>query len=126
MTMQITCPQCQASYTVPEEQAGKRVKCKKCERDFTASAPEPKEDLPTAKALPAKKPERAEPREEDQVTRRKSAPAREAARSRRRDRYDDDEEDYRPRQRTPAKRGFSALALILVIGGIFGSLLIIV
>src|SRR5438874_8800858 len=105
MAKQIACPQCQAAYAIPEEQIGKRVKCKKCETVFTAGAQKVDDDLPAAKILPAKEPRREEPRLEEVVTRRKTSPARDAGRSRRSDRYDDEEDDYRPRVRKPAKGG---------------------
>lgn len=36
MPIQTSCPQCQASYRLPDTQQGKRVRCKKCTAVFTA------------------------------------------------------------------------------------------
>src|ERR1043165_5150191 len=38
MSVQTSCPNCQAKYTLPDEKVGKKVKCKKCEEAFTVSA----------------------------------------------------------------------------------------
>lgn len=30
MPISVTCPECEATYRVPDEAAGKAIKCKKC------------------------------------------------------------------------------------------------
>src|SRR3989442_9138147 len=122
MAMQIHCPHCNTTYTIPEEQNGKKVKCKKCDTVFVAGAAAGKE-IPVAKEIAPSQLVEDEPRVEP-VGRRKRAEAREAASPRRRERYeDDDEDDYRPQRKAS---GISGLALFLILGGVFGSLLIII
>src|SRR5207244_707331 len=106
--------------TIPEEQSGKKVKCKKCDTVFVAGAGQ---QLTAAKEIAPSQLAEDEPRVEA-VARRKRAEVREAAPRRRRDRYDDeDDDDYRPRRKSS---GISGLALFLILGGVFGSLLIII
>lgn len=39
MALQAVCPECEATFRLPEEQAGKRVRCKNCRAVFTVVAP---------------------------------------------------------------------------------------
>jgi len=121
MTKQIVCPQCHTTYTIPEEQDGKKVKCKKCATVFTAGAGADR-DVPAAKEIRPKPPEPDKPAAEP-ASRRKRVEVGEVVASRRRERYEEDD-DYRPRPRKTS--GLSALGLFLILGGVFGSLLIIV
>src|SRR5271163_4012331 len=38
MAVQTTCPHCEASYPLPDEKKGQKVKCKKCQEAFTVGA----------------------------------------------------------------------------------------
>jgi predicted Zn finger-like uncharacterized protein len=123
MAIQIVCPKCQTTYTIGEEQAGKKVRCKKCDTVFTA-------ELPDVKAAEERvTPRRSGPRpvegaEEDRTERRRPQPR--AAAGRRRDRYEEDEDDFGPRRARPGRRKASHLGLFLIIGGVVGSLFVVV
>jgi predicted Zn finger-like uncharacterized protein len=128
MSIQIVCPKCQATYNVPEDQLGKRARCKKCETVFVAAGPETHPNPPVAQEV---RPQRPRPavEEVDDLPRRRIRPEPEdEPRSRRRRRFEDDfEEDDRPaRRRDRAASRISPLALTLIIGGVVGSLLIVV
>jgi hypothetical protein len=97
----IACPSCAKNLNVPDQYAGKKVKCPACQAVMTvpAAAPprppaeEPVEVTPVApsgrRAAPPPVPDRDEDSDD---------------RPRRRPRYDDDEDD-RPRRRRPIRRG---------------------
>src|SRR5438874_2595543 len=38
MAVSVTCPGCRTSYPVTEDLLGKKIRCKKCQETFTASA----------------------------------------------------------------------------------------
>jgi predicted Zn finger-like uncharacterized protein len=59
MSFPIACPNCDARLQVPDELAGKRVKCKKCGNSFVARTPDNEEELPSR---PTRKAETAKPR----------------------------------------------------------------
>lgn len=67
---EIECPGCAKRYRIPEEHAGKLVKCKKCGASFAAAAPAPAADAPgedpeaeaARAAAPAEEPARPRPR----------------------------------------------------------------
>jgi predicted Zn finger-like uncharacterized protein len=129
MTMQIICPSCQTTYNIADAQADKKVRCKKCQTVFQAVAlpvaeVEPPEDAPR-RTKPRAEPER----EEERVTRRKrsDAPAAPARSRSRHDRdYDDDDVVEVRRRRSKSKRStISTGAILLVVGGVCGSLLVV-
>jgi len=78
----IKCPECGDKRSVPDEFAGKKLKCKSCDAVFRASAPPAPPLVPPAKRRD----------EED-------AEIDEKPRSRRRDDDDDDEQEEKPRSR---------------------------
>jgi predicted Zn finger-like uncharacterized protein len=109
MSIEAVCPDCDATYNLPDAQRGKKVRCKKCDSVFTVTAP-------------ARKPSRrADADEEDRRPAR--APKRPAAVRARRDDGDDDEdedEDDRPR-----RKGGGGLILLLLVGGGLAALLLV-
>src|SRR5207302_6755673 len=127
MAMQIICPQCQSTYSVPETQDGKRVKCKKCETVFVAAALKIEEDPPPAKEIPPKRPRQQDIEIEEAPRRRR--PEERSVGASRRDRYQDHDEDddyeYRLRSRKASGGGISVLGIFLIIGGVIGSLVVI-
>src|SRR5690349_584688 len=120
MPIQITCPNCHAVYNVPEEQRGKRARCKKCETIFVAAAPEVRADPPVAKEV-IPQPSRQDLDEREDVPRRPARPEQEdEPRGRRRQRpdYDEDfEEDDRPLRRRRKRSGLSSAAVFVIVGG---------
>src|SRR5439155_13384607 len=113
MAVSVTCPGCRTSYPVTEDLLGKKIRCKKCQETFTATA---------AKSAAAAR------RGDDRITTRPgAAPA--AARGR----YADDAGDEPPRRNgngrsqplakpRPAGKGGN----VLLIGGILGGVLLVV
>jgi predicted Zn finger-like uncharacterized protein len=87
----IECPKCGGKLRVPDEMAGKRVKCPKCAETFTAGGG--KSEPPPSEEKPAKKTSSISERLSDM---QKKAPRR----SERAEREDDYEEDERPRRRS--------------------------
>jgi predicted Zn finger-like uncharacterized protein len=51
MSIQATCPSCLTQYNLPDALAGKKVRCKQCERPFVAVAVEPETHGPDSKRL---------------------------------------------------------------------------
>ena len=49
MTIAAVCNQCRAAYNLPDHQAGKKVRCKRCNNVFLVAEPVP-EDLPVRAA----------------------------------------------------------------------------
>src|SRR5712692_1595742 len=127
MAIQIVCPNCRTTYNVAEEQTGKKVRCKKCEAVFTAELPQAKPDAPpeerAALRRPKEKPDA--PADEEMIERRRPQP-RSAVPARRRDRYEDDDEDFRPRRPRARKRKSSHVGLFLIVGGVIASLFMVV
>ena len=122
-----SCPDCQASYSLPETQAGKRVRCKKCGGTFAVKASEEPVVLEAAEELPEASsrlrsgpPPRRRDEDEDRPARR---------RDRDRDDDDDEEEDDRDRPRQGGNMGLIlALSLggLLVLGGLGGTIAYVV
>ena len=122
-----SCSSCQARYRLPETQAGKRVRCKKCGETFAVEAP--MEDLPVleeaapvleeaeapAASLRSGSPPRSRRRDEEE----------DRPRPRRRDRDEEDDEDF---ANPPAGGGgtglviMAILGVLLVLGGIGGAI----
>src|SRR5262249_30434487 len=128
MPIQITCPKCQAVYNVPEEQRGKRARCKKCETVFVATAAETQAGPPVAEEV-MPQPSRPDLDERNDPPRRRSQPEREdepRGRRRQRPEYDEDfEEDDRPLRQRRKSSGLSSAAVFLIVGGVVASLLFI-
>jgi hypothetical protein len=125
----VRCPQCRKQVRVPEEYAGKRVKCPACPTTFTAPSPNRSgpEPVPAALAdddrLAGVRAVETGERDEDRRPARKRRPARA------RRRYDDDEddyddEDYRFRRVWPHRGGLvlalGIVSLVLSCGVILG------
>jgi predicted Zn finger-like uncharacterized protein len=51
MAIHVTCPNCQTPYNLPDTQAGKKVRCKKCELPFMAETPGKATNGPESKRL---------------------------------------------------------------------------
>jgi len=52
--IEITCPECANKRSVPDDLAGKKIKCRKCQSIFTVKAPLPKAKPIAAKPIAAK------------------------------------------------------------------------
>ena len=102
MAIRITCPSCEATYTVDDSLRGKKIRCKKCEEVFAVQpsgggAARDEEDRArpdrrvAAKPVPKPAPARR-PRDEDED----EAPARKPARAR-------DDDEGTPERRPPSK-----------------------
>jgi predicted Zn finger-like uncharacterized protein len=116
MSIEAVCPDCDATYNLPDTQRGKKVRCKKCDSVFTVTAPARK---------PARRPAKDDEEVEVLPVRAVKRPA--AVKPRRRDDEDDDEhedededEDDRPR-----KKGGGGLILLLLVGGGLAALLLV-
>src|SRR4051794_11644713 len=90
-----TCPECRARQEVPDEAAGKRLRCKRCQTVFRAGNAD-------VEAVPDEPPPRPRSRRPDDD------------RPRGRDHRDD--RDDRPRERGPKKR--SVLPVLLIVIGV--------
>src|SRR5207253_2553160 len=92
---------------------------------FVADLPAAQLDEPEKKeAAPRPAKTRAKPDADDEAIERRRSPRR-GAESRRRDRYDEDDEDDRPR-RSIKKGKSSSLGIVLIVGGVLGSVLIVI
>jgi predicted Zn finger-like uncharacterized protein len=109
MSTRIVCPNCHTVYNATDDQRGRRVRCKKCQAIFHAAGPEDAADLQAAdKDGKSKKPAgvSSAPSSEGR------GPPKEVGTSK------------GPR-RQKSSRKIPALALLLIIGGVGGSLLIV-
>ncbi len=93
MAIRVTCPSCKSSYTVDDVLAGKKVRCRDCDKPVVIPAGSGKEQGVTAKA----------PR---------GAAARKGSPDRRED------SDDQPRRGKKAKKGGSMMPLLLIGGGV--------
>jgi hypothetical protein len=128
MPFPISCPECNDRQTVPDEAAGKRLRCKRCGTVFRASGPDVEVD---EDELPARRrtgrsddDRRSGPLDDDRPPgpAKKPVPAR-AARARDvEDEDDEDEEDVRPARRDKKTKKKSPLAFIL---GVCSALLLV-
>jgi hypothetical protein len=115
MPFPVTCPECDSTQNVPDEAAGKKLRCKSCQAVFRAEPP-PESETERAPAT------RKRSRTDDEDRSRKSHPRdREDDRRRR----DAEEDDVRPGRRKPRKRsplplivGLVGLVLVLGCGGL--------
>jgi predicted Zn finger-like uncharacterized protein len=120
MSIQAVCPDCQAVYTLADQQEGKKVRCKHCEAVFVATDEPPRRktsktgveivERPTrsGRAAPARSARDEE--EEDVDVRRPS-------RRRDDDDEDDEEEDERPRSNMPWIIGGGVAGLVVLVAG---------
>jgi predicted Zn finger-like uncharacterized protein len=143
MPIRITCPSCAATLSVKDENAGRAVKCPKCEGVIpvpTPVAPPP----PPAPASPPPAPAAFDDFDDEPAPKikgamakssaRSSPPAKSKAKSYRDDDDDDDDYDDRPRGRGRAKSGgglgdyltFRKMIVPVVIQIIFWVLVLVV
>ena len=140
MAIPITCPGCQAGFEVPENLAGKTIRCTSCKTQLSVPAADAKKPFgwagsaakPAAAAAPAKAaPARAAVAvDDDDEDDRKTSPAKTASKngptikgaiksgSKRRDDDDDDDDDDRPRRRKNTKAAGGGAMLALIGGGV--------
>lgn len=119
------CPSCKAKLQVADENAGKKMKCPKCQQ--TARVPEL--DAAAEDAITAD-PDTALPPAADTAVKAEAGKAPKASKSERRrddDELDDEDEDDRPRRRSKkerpsgdAKAAGAGIGLVLVILGVTG------
>jgi hypothetical protein len=114
MAVRVTCPKCNATLKVPDEAAGKPIRCSRCQTVIGGKAP------PVAETAP--EPRRRERDSEKQI---QSSPVnpRKTDSDRDRPRRRDDDRDREPRRRVsaaprPAPSGGGSGALVAVIGGV--------
>ena len=137
MAIPITCPGCQAGFEVPENLAGKTIRCTSCKTQLTVPAAEAKKPFgwagaaaqPAATAKPA--PAKAAVAVDDDEDDRKTSPSKPASKNgptikgaikpgskRRDDDDDDDDDDDRPRRGKKSKgAGAGGGAMLALIGG---------
>jgi hypothetical protein len=135
----IRCPQCQKQLRMPEDCAGRRVKCPACPSTFVAPAAghaapvAAEEDIVLAEASDVGAPRKRRERDEDRRPLRKGRAVR-RRRAYEDDDDDEDEDDYRYRRRLWPHRGgmvlgLGILSLVLcwtVIGGLkFGAIALV-
>ncbi|CAN5483841.1 hypothetical protein BH11PLA2_BH11PLA2_34040 [soil metagenome] len=108
MALSITCPGCDADYSVPENLAGKSIRCKGCGETIAVKAPKV--------AAKAKAPVRAarDEDDEDDVT-----PKARTAAKRRYEEDEDDEDEVAPKKSNVPMMIFGLVAL-LIAGGVGG------
>jgi predicted Zn finger-like uncharacterized protein len=101
MSIRFSCPECQKEFTVPDDLAGKKIRCKACNTMML---------VPGGEEVVAEEPRPARHRRDEEVD----------DRPRRRDRDEPPRDDDRPRRRERKKKG-SALKVVLVVGllGVF-------
>jgi predicted Zn finger-like uncharacterized protein len=101
MSLRVTCPECNAAFSVDDDMRGKKVRCRECDHAFSASTDEGEEGFfdPDENAAPS--PRRSS---RDEVDDERPTP--------RRDR--DDEDSARP-GKTKAKGGM--VPVLLIVGG---------
>jgi predicted Zn finger-like uncharacterized protein len=110
MPFTTACPNCSARLQVPDNLAGKRVRCKKCSEPFLVKAQA--EDDEDETPAPAKA--RPRPQDDDERPSKKSRPADDE------DEADEEEED-RPapkKKKKKKKQGVPPLVIGLVLGGV--------
>src|SRR5262245_28211399 len=54
MPVRAVCPECEAEYTLPNEQRGKNVRCKECKCVFTVGGAGPKPEQPSRSSISEK------------------------------------------------------------------------
>jgi len=111
MSIRVRCPGCDTEYALADQQAGKKVRCKKCETVIAVKA------APEADAPPAKRPASAVRAEPPGRETERRVPARQPDRPRR----DRDEDDA---DRRPIKKKSGGMALWLILGGVGVALLL--
>src|SRR5947209_8339073 len=66
MAVNVNCPGCRTSYPVTEDLLGKKIRCKKCQETFTATAAKaPAGSRPTDERITSRRPARNEEDYED-------------------------------------------------------------
>lgn len=128
MAFALTCPNCDARLSAPDEVAGKRIKCKSCGEAFVARRPRSEgmaEEAPPAKGRPKPVPDDDTPQPKADRPARSRDDADEPERPRRHPRdQDDDRQADEPRGRKgkaagreEEKSGLPVLLIALVCGG---------
>src|SRR5713101_6208880 len=124
MAIRIICPDCQTTYHLADEYAGKKVRCKKCAAmflvEFAKAKPEVADDERIA-------PGRPKTRQDERGEREEIEPLRPcvAVSTARRNRREDADEDFRPRKPRARRRKSSHFALFLILGSLIVSLAIV-
>jgi predicted Zn finger-like uncharacterized protein len=110
MPLRATCPGCAAVYSLPENLAGKQVRCKQCQKVFVIAASAPQEEEEPPEVFPCD--DLPEP---TRISQERTRPRRQ-----------DDREEHRPERRRRQReedpeRGRSSTVVILVAvaGGLF-------
>ncbi len=105
MSFSISCPECDARLTVPDNFAGKKLRCKKCDAVFLANRPGTSAEAKSSKRSEDdddERPRRRRPDDDDEP-RTRGDDDDESLRSRRR--RDADDDDDRPRRKVGGKKG---------------------
>jgi predicted Zn finger-like uncharacterized protein len=124
MPINVTCPDCRATYVLADQQSGKKVRCKKCQGIFVAGArpaasrKEEEEPLDVVEVV-SEPPPRPKPKPAA-VTARRPAPPRPA-----RDEEDEDDQPRRPRRDKPAPKAKKGSAMPWIITGVVGGVLLL-
>lgn len=138
MPIRITCPSCSAVLSVRDENAGRAVRCPKCDGVIPVPVPAPPPEPPPEPAAPPPPPARSDfddlGDDDDRPRRPAKSPARKPAPAARSDFDDlDDDDDDRPRRRPSKPRGgmgdyltFRKMIVPVVIQIIFWFLALIV
>ena len=103
MSIRISCPSCEASLTVDDEKAGKKIRCRKCEEVISVPAAGSKKKREEETAVQSKRNVRVKARSRDDDDED--------------DDEDDDDEDDRRSRKKKAKGGAPVLLLSLLGGG---------
>jgi hypothetical protein len=127
MAIPIKCAGCQAAFDVPDNLAGKTIRCTSCKSQVTVASAAP---AAPAKAAPVAKPAAKKIEVDDDDVKTKPGKAKDAkdtkvksAAARRRDEDDDDDEedDDRPRKKGKAKaaaKGGGGMIALIAIGAV--------
>jgi predicted Zn finger-like uncharacterized protein len=110
MPFTTACPNCSARLQVPDNLAGKRVRCKKCSEPFLVEAPAEDDEAET----PAPAKARSRPQDDDERPSKRSRPADDEGEA-------DEEEEDRPARKKKKKKkpqGVPPLVIGLVLGGV--------
>jgi serine protease Do len=123
MSIRVRCPGCNTEYTLADQLAGKKARCKKCDTIIAVKAPE-------ADAPPAKRPATAVRAEPPRREKERPLPAKQVNRPRRRRDEDDDEgaSRFKKGDGTPnllVLGGISAAVVLILVCGAVGAYLML-